>query len=76
MAAYAVTARIGRVDPRLTSRRDGDRIGPDAFEARVDPLIDVVESIWNDPFSERLVQWQERWAQATFYLFDPESWRR
>ncbi len=76
MATYAVTARIGRVDPRLTVHHDGDRIAPDALDEQTDPSIDVVDSIWNDRLSERLVQLQERWAQATFYLFDPESWRR
>lgn len=76
MANYAVSARIGRVDPQLTVRRDGGPLDPDALQGRIDPSLDFVESIWDDRFSERLIQWQERWAQATFYLFDPESWRR
>jgi hypothetical protein len=27
------------------------------------------------PTSDRLERIRERWAQTTFYLFDPESWR-
>jgi hypothetical protein len=76
MAAYAVTARIGRVHPQLTVRRDDGRVDPEALEGRLDVPIDVIDSIWNDRFSERLARLQERWTQATFYLFDPESWRR
>jgi hypothetical protein len=76
MATYAVTARIGRVDPQLTVRHDAGRIDPDALNGGIDPSIDLVEWIWDDRLSERLSRWQERWSQATFYLFDSDSWRR
>lgn len=71
MASYAVTARIDRVQPHLASheaalpelvRYGSDDPGPEA--------IDVVPATF-----ERWERFRERWAQTTFYLLDPESWR-
>jgi hypothetical protein len=76
MAAYAVLARIGRVDPHLTVRDVAERDDPAPADGLPDVVpVDVVDSVWDDRFSERLASFSERWAQATFYLFDPESWR-
>lgn len=83
MATYAVTARLGRVEPRLAVHSRASRLHPDgsaadvaAVEGPVDAPVDVIDAFWDDPFSERLDRWHERWAQATFFLFDSESWRR
>jgi hypothetical protein len=77
MAGYAVNTRIERVTPRLARRvgeaetagrrgaRDADRLAPIDLAGRP---IDVI-------LAERWDAIRERWAQATFFLFDPDSWR-
>jgi hypothetical protein len=82
MAAYAVIARIGRVDPHLAIRGVG-RSGLDADrperaptdDGPVIPAVDVVDPVPAVSFDERLVRFRERCAQLTFFLFDPDSWR-
>lgn len=83
MAAYAVMARIDRVDPRLALNdldhhmdRGGDPgsglpiDGPDEIAAlEIDRVSDP------GPFAERLIRARELWRQTTFYLFDADSWR-
>ncbi|MGH2478026.1 MAG: hypothetical protein ACRDIL_22495 [Candidatus Limnocylindrales bacterium] len=75
MAGYVVMTRIDRVDPQFTVHADEPSIDTDPPDAGASP-IDVVESIWDDRLAERLMVMRERWAQATFFLFDPDSWRR
>lgn len=71
MASYAVTGRIERVQPRL-ARHDDARTpsrGPAVEEATAEAIdLGRTTSEWWERF-------RERWAQTTFYLFDPESWR-
>ena len=76
MAAYAVTARVERVRPRVArwtgaSQPDheaGDPIpGPEPVELVGRPLAAI--------FAERWTRIREAWAQTTFFLFDPDSWR-
>jgi hypothetical protein len=79
MAAYAVIARIGRVDPHLTVR-DLDRdLDDDAWTGRGRPAADSTEEVElrSDvgPIAERVLRWRELWTQTTFYLFDADSWR-
>ena len=83
MAAYAVIARIGRADPHLTVRdldADLDRDPPsDDRGVRAD-APSIVEAPREPTIADTLVE-QLYWArvsfrQMTFYLFDPESWRR
>ena len=71
MANYVVTARIGPVRPRLASRDDPRPASRNRTldEARIE-AIDLPQ-----PASERWARLRELWAQTTFYLFDPESWR-
>lgn len=81
MAAYAVIARIGRVDPHLALRDldrdldadDGPHSGPAADVPTV--AVDVVRP--DEP--DRLAEWwgraRELWKQTTFYVFDADSWR-
>jgi hypothetical protein len=90
MAAYAVIARIGRVDPRLTIRDLDDDLARDAPHARqpggpdrglsVDSGPVVVDRFEDETIGERVAdqvaQVREAFGQMTFYLFDPESWRR
>jgi len=76
MAAYAVTARIERVHPhvaRWTGANLADRaaadpiLEPEAVELVGRPLGAIV--------AERWARFREAWAQTTFFLFDPDSWR-
>ena len=82
MAAYAVMARIGRVDPHLTlndvQARD-DEPGPWSGLS-LDPSDDAAEleaEHGSDPgeIVERLRRMRDLWRQTTFYLFDADSWR-
>jgi len=59
-----------------------DRAGrpaPDAEGAWLpSPTVEdvrVVRSLASEQLRERLGQARRVWAQTTFYLFDPESWR-
>jgi hypothetical protein len=74
MSAYAATARIRPAAPRLVIGRaiDGD-LGVRAVPPEPDEFVTDVDV--QDPFVERVTAARERWAQLTFYLFDPESWR-
>lgn len=81
MAAYAVIARIGRVDPHLTihdlDRGLDDDDGSDNGlpSDRPSVAVDVVRA----PEPGRVGEWwrqaRELWTQTTFYVFDAESWR-
>lgn len=77
MAAYAVSARISDVRPYRTSRRD--------LVGRSTPLVIAAE---RPPREEQAAEFDGReptgrgwadivisWAETTFYLFDPQSWR-
>ncbi|HET7169827.1 MAG TPA: hypothetical protein VFI69_11565 [Candidatus Limnocylindrales bacterium] len=76
MAAYAVIARIGRVDPHLTLR---DVDARDALDPPDGPSpgsgADVIDTAPMGRVHAWLGSLREGWAQTTFYLFDPESWR-
>ena len=83
MAAYAVIARIGRVDPHLTLRdldRDLDRDPPGPDRGLPSDAPSIVDRPDGPSIGDRLweqVFWiRESFGQLTFYLFDPESWRR
>ena len=83
MAAYAVMARIGRVDPHLTVlgvARDADELD-DAGRGLLSSTGEDVPALESDQPSEpgtivqRLIRARELWRQTTFYLFDADSWR-
>jgi hypothetical protein len=84
MAAYAVIARIGRVDPQLTLR-DLD-VDLDRYESWPDRDLPVDTptmvhdrldgSGFGDALGDHLGRLGEAISQMTFYLFDPDSWRR
>lgn len=78
MSAYAATARIERVSPRLVIGRAGDDdVVPRASPAANldEPVAELAAAVGDDPFAERLAAARERWTQLTFYLFDAQSWR-
>jgi hypothetical protein len=81
MAAYAVIARIGRVDPHLTLHDldeilDADEGDDSGLPADAPTLALEVVSV-DEP--DRLAEWWSRarevWKQTTFYVFDADSWR-
>jgi hypothetical protein len=72
---YAATARIEHVQPH----RVGVARAPEpAVDASVIVEADPVE-IAGRPFGQRWADFAAHvrvtWAQTTFFLFDPESWR-
>jgi hypothetical protein len=79
VAAYAVIARIGRVDPHLTVRDldrdldDDERTGRGRTVAASTEEVELRSEV--GPIAERVLRWRELWTQTTFYLFDAESWR-
>ena len=83
MAAYAVMARIGRVDPHLSLHDVPDRddeLGPPPrglSTDRVDDAAALEAEHASEPgeIVERLIRMRELWRQTTFYLFDADSWR-
>ena len=83
MAAYAVMARIGRVDPHLTileGARDDDRDDDPGrglrFSVNDDaPALESDQASEPGTIVERLIRARELWRQTTFYLFDANSWR-
>ena len=74
MSAYAATARIERVTPRIAigQPRDGD-LASWIVESEV--TADVAAIHDDDPLVDRLTAVSERWSQLTFYLFNAEGWR-
>jgi hypothetical protein len=80
MAAYAVIARIGRVDPHLTVHDLDRALDDDERTGRGLPLDPTTEAVVirdpePGPIAERLMRMRELWTQTTFFLFDGESWR-
>ena len=74
MSAYAATARIERVAPRLAIGQPRDRAGR-AWVSDVDVTADIAAVDDDDPLVERLTAIGERWSQLTFYLFNAQGWR-
>jgi hypothetical protein len=74
MSAYAATARIERVTPRIAigQPRDGDLV---AWVVESEVTVDVAAVDDADPLADRLTAIGERWSQLTFYLFNAEGWR-
>ncbi len=79
MAGYAAIGRIAKVHPRFVGRASG-RVAGHAMTI-VDTGPYRVEAVLTEPrpldvrLSEGLAQAREAWAQTTFFLFDPNSWR-
>jgi len=80
MTGYAAAARIERASPRLIAIRggpspaDGDEPPSESVADLVTSADDAVAAA-GAPIAERWSAARERWAQLTFYLTDPNSWR-
>ena len=76
MAAYAVIARIDRVDPHLAGRPPVTREHWSVVEA-IDAAqsVDLVGEPLGAILAERWARVREIWGQTTFFLFDADSWR-
>lgn len=82
MAGYAIQTRIDGVRPRLAVL-DGpprDREAALAWPAFVADLgfEDPFAGLPDEPGPTLAARWErgrELWAQTTFFLFDPNSWR-
>ena len=75
MSGYAASGRIGSVAPRArTDRRCAARANA-ADQPNVAVTVDLVGGPPDRPGSERMAALRERWVQATFFLFDANSWR-
>jgi hypothetical protein len=71
MAAYVVHTRIDGIRPRRAERRPQD-------EAEVRHVGGDQETTELERGEDAGWDWErirEVWAQTTFYLFDPSSWR-
>jgi len=81
MSAYAASARIGRVTPRLASaelRLDAEPPRPIDPDTKATVALTQPDDVIPGPtptLAERWASAHERWSQLTFYLLDPESWR-
>jgi hypothetical protein len=77
MSAYAATARVNPVTPRLVIGRPiggADEPSPVTVQPDED-IADLAPIDDSDPLIDRLAAARARWSQLTFYLFDAESWR-
>lgn len=76
MAAYAVIARIDRVDPHFAGWEPATAPDWPAAEPVAPPeAIDLVSRPLGATMAEHWARLRETWAQTTFYLFDADSWR-
>ena len=77
MAAYVATERIIQARPRFVGT-DLGRSGRDAVTEGAG-WVAPSEVVDTRPLDERLqdalAELREVWAQTTFFLFDPNSWR-
>jgi hypothetical protein len=77
MAAYVATERIIRARPRFVgtdlgwSGRDALTEGAE-WVAGTEPIDARPPDQW---IQDALADLREAWAQTTFFLFDPNSWR-
>jgi hypothetical protein len=76
MTAYAVIARIDRVDPHLARPRLAAPMDWSSVETLESAqAVDIVGEPLETIVAERWAHIREIWAQTTFYLFDADSWR-
>ncbi len=82
MAGYAVTARLGRIEPHLSPALAGAP-RPSApgheDEAPLDTAVPATFELDGHPFGEAFADWlgglNRACSQTFFYVFDPNSWR-
>lgn len=73
MDAYRVSARIDRGAPHRPSRLLVSTVAPED-QVELAP-VDLVGRPLEAALAERWEAIRERWSQATFFLFDADSWR-
>jgi len=77
MAGYAATAHITGAQPRFIG--SGGTRASEPARAVASETPRPARPVDARPLGERFAEWRMRarqeWAQTTFYLFDPNSWR-
>lgn len=78
MSGYVASARIVSATPRTVRREGGASVADSPTGEAVPVLIDgdgsgTVGSAF--ALGERVGRLRDRWAQLTFFLTDPDSWR-
>ena len=78
VAGYAASVRLQGTAPRFVGRSLGVPV-TDADLMAGEPgqpdRIELEGRSLDERISERLASASETWSQATFFLFDPNSWR-
>ena len=79
MSTDVVVFRTERIVPHVGIPAGRPRLATTSTDQDSDE-VDVIEEIDRTPgpfdrLAERFVAGRARWAQLTFYLLDPESWR-
>jgi len=76
-AGYATATRIRGVEPRFRGgaggRHEARTTGTPADDVRV---VELSGRPFGERVVDRLVALRDGWCQTTFFLTDPESWRR
>ena len=80
MAGYAVTARLGRIEPHLSPGLAGaPPPSASGHEEALETVVPATIELDGRPFGEAFVDWlgglNRACSQTFFYLFDPNSWR-
>ena len=77
MAGYAASGRITRAHPRFVgSGTRQARMDDSEVTAHAPAVPRVIDTRPLDVrLAERWSELREEWGQATFFLFDPNSWR-
>jgi hypothetical protein len=74
MSGFAVSGRVERASPHRAGTRESNH-GPRSGR-RSDEVSELVDVRAADPLADRWAAFRDRWSALTFYLFDPQSWRR
>ena len=78
MSGYAASARVVRASPRVL-RHEAFAVAADWRPSELGPVVvDDGRIVRTEPatsFDERWGRFRDRWAQLTFFLGDPNSWR-
>jgi hypothetical protein len=76
MAGYAATERITRARPRFVGIEVGAAsIDQLANEGRLDRRQPIDPRPLDRRIQDACAELRVEWSQATFFLFDPNSWR-
>jgi hypothetical protein len=74
MSGFAVSGRVERVSPHLAGSRETSH--EPTSRVRSEDVAELVDVRAADPLADRWAAFRDRWSALTFYLFDPQSWRR